>query len=443
MIFYSKKRPEEELTEEALARALSSRASDHELMPHLEPILASCRHETYSPMLYRVQRIGELMGLVGNEVPDPYDAWRAVHLAAQRGEPGHTELERVAFVAHLLLLEENRMRFDSPRLGLEAMETAKTIVDELDPPSGRDHLVDSASFEMPREAPRFAAMRALVDARYGNALRYNSRISEGLTLLAPAALAVRSIDVTAVVYAEVYWLYAEALVHSGQLAAAAKASRQSSKAYSTVDRHRAGVVMMQQAEILFHSECPPDESLLLINAALGHIDKYRAPRVEYGCQLLVVFYSLKSGKTSRAEAVLSKLLPASNTTVDLKRRALHGIVRLVNKEYSKAVETFSSVSEAYISLGMRHDAACIMLYWCEALLKLEKIREGIERLKLAYGLLAGLDSYETERRALHDLVRILQVATAEQSIDHIRELAGSMGGCLPSRKGKKDTPRLD
>lgn len=387
---------------------------------------------------YRVLRIAELAALCG--LSDPVDAWMAVHDAVSSGKRrGKGFRECLGLVIHKLMEEEERLRFNSPRGGLEAMEEAHRVLDELEPPSARDFLVDSACFEEPQAPGRFGALRALVEARLGNALRYNSRIPEARLWLAKAAHFVRTHKVPAVVYAEVSGLFAEVLSCSGQLSAALEAAQESIDIYDSFDSHRAATEMIFLAQVLHQTGRPAEESLQILEEAMVRIDGLRSPHILYVCRVQITLFSLRANNIKRAADSLSGLAPSNHETTELRRQGIGGFIDLARGEYRAAGKCFERVGNRFIELGMTYDAALLMLYRGEALLRLGETARSLTQLRKAFELLSALDACEAERRSFRDLLKVAQVGTAEEIIGRIRGLASEMGGCLSSPAEKTPT----
>lgn len=435
-----------ELREETMAIGISKpHASDAEIQPYLAGLLA--RHcEVCSGKLHRILRIQELMAL-GLAKPsasepwvDPNEAWQEVRQARERGTPGHGLTLQMAFVVQLLMEEEERLRFNSPKQGLQAMQQALEIVERLFPDSGRDHLSDSANFAKRRIPPAGLSFRALVEARYGNALRYNSRHLEALPMLAQAALKVRSFAVPDLVRGEVFWLYAAVLTDTRQQSAALDAAHHSIDAYrSSKDFHRAAVVMMNLADILYRQNGHARDSLQILNKALNDLDPLRSPHMRYGCQLQCIAYCLRAGAIEEAERVWSALSPSKHETTELQRQYLGGLILLVNGQFSEALDCLKIVANRFLKLGRPNDATVLTLYKGVALLKSGQVEASLEQLNSAYEYLLTLDVCEPEKRSFKDLIQMARVVTVEQLASRIKAQVQLMEGCLQeTRKTPSD-----
>lgn len=170
------------LTEYEVALALSaSRCPFPDLKDQISTWLSRCC-ERCCEKKHAVLRTAELAALGG--VPDPVDAWIAVEVAPSSYEElGDDDRQRLGFVVGRLTEEEERLRFNAPRQGLEAVEEAKRVLDDLEPPSARDRLVDSASSRLlqaegTRSAARrhrsddFGVRRSLIHSARDHALRH-------------------------------------------------------------------------------------------------------------------------------------------------------------------------------------------------------------------------------------------------------------------------------
>jgi hypothetical protein len=416
------------LPEEEVAMALSL---DHGLSEEVRdaiPCWMSRCCEACSGKLHRVLRIRELMELAG--VTDVYDAWRSVDAASRAGGEPATEEERLASAVALLMAEE-RLRFESPAEGLDATRRAWELVVGLEGPDALRCLADAESGRLRGVSARRPGMLALVQARYGNSLRYCSQLADGLMWTARAVMLVRSCEVAPFVRAEVHSLAASAHLDSGQLRRALAAVHKAIAHFATFDGHRAAVEKIKLAEILFQTrESVPDVLEVLEEATTG-IDSLRAPIVHHGNRLNVVYYYLKNHKPSAAEAILRELPAIGIKTPDLKRHGLNAAVLLANGEYEVAGSRLHLLIQEYSQLGMTHDAAILTLYRGEALIRQGKNGLGQREVERAYELFCCIEATEQRKQAFAQLVDITRWATAAEIIAGIRRQADLMGGCLP------------
>ena len=200
--------------------------------------------------------------------------------------------------------------------------------------------------------------------------------------------------------------------------------------------------MIVLADILRDNDRPPEESLSVLNEALRCLDGNRSPHILYGCKLQVTYYSLKASNVVNARLIWDELQPSNHETTELRRRGLGGLICLADDKYHEAGEVLESVGNRFIELGMPNDAAILMLYRGEAFLRLHHFADGIGAISSAYQLLNAVDTLDAEKKALRDLTRISQVATADQLISRIRRQAYKMGGCLPACSGLQPPNKL-
>ncbi|HEX9730771.1 MAG TPA: hypothetical protein VGG06_02165 [Thermoanaerobaculia bacterium] len=416
------------LPEEEVAMALSL---DHGLSEEVRdaiPCWMSRCCEACSGKLHRVLRIRELMELAG--VTDVYDAWRSVDAASRAGGEPATEEERLASAVALLMAEE-RLRFESPAEGLDATRRAWELVVGLEGPDALRCLADAESGRLRGVSARRPGMLALVQARYGNSLRYCSQLADGLMWTARAVMLVRSCEVAPFVRAEVHSLAATTHLHSGNLRHALMAAREAIASYESFDRHRAGVDKIHLGEILFQSGEPVSDVLEVLEEAASEIDSLRAPIFDYACRLNVAAYSISVNRVEAAEAVLRELPPTDAAKVDLKRRGLDGLVQIVKGDYETAISRLRNVIQGFAELGMAHDGAILTLYLGEALIRQGDCELGRREIERAHKLFCDMEAGEQIRQAFAQLVRLAHRATAAEMIAGIRRQAELMGGCLP------------
>lgn len=432
----------ERLTEEDVAAALSPDFGACDEIRDAIPRWMSRCCEACSGKLHRVLRIQELMGLAG--VRDPYEAWQRVDEASRRrGEPAE-EIERVATAVSLLMAEE-RLRFESPPEGLANAERACELVAGLEGECPVRYLADAESRRLPSVPARRPGLLALVQARYGNALRYGSQLADGLMWTWRAVLIVRSVEVAPFVHAEVHSLAASAQLDSGQLRQALETIRESIASYASLgDVHRAGVEKIQLAEILFQSGEPVTAVLDVLEAAVSEIDRLRAPVLHCGCRLNVAYYQLKAHRPLAAEEVAEEVLkdtPSNaNQTIELKWLGLHALVHLAKGKYTEAAENLRDVVDSFLEIGMSYDAAIFLLYRGEAMIRRGTLESGRQEIERAYELFRRLDAAEAMKQTFAQLIHLVRRATADEMIAGIRRQAELMGGCLPRIERSPDYP---